>query len=84
MQAESILVSVVVNNDDSIQVFLPDGYGMSYINRQALEDDVSQRLSNAVNSMIWLQLNDYLVNGTTSGTCLLNTDEPNGNWVKKQ
>jgi hypothetical protein len=84
MQAESVLVSVVVNNDDSIQVFLPDGYGMSYINRQALEDDVSQRLSNAVNSMIWLQLNDYLVNGTMSSTCLLNTDEPNGNWVKKQ
>jgi hypothetical protein len=83
MQAESILVSVVVNNDDSIQVSLPDGYGMSYLNRQALEYDVNQRLSSAVNSMIWLQLNDYLVNGNTSGRCLLDTDEPNGNWVTK-
>jgi hypothetical protein len=83
MQAESILVSVNVNNDDSIQVVLPDGYGMSYINRQALEDDVSQRLNNAVNSMIWLLINDWLVNDIPSGTCLLNTDDVNGNWVKR-
>jgi hypothetical protein len=83
MQTVSTLISVVVNNDDSIQVSLPDGYGMSYINRQALEYEVGQRLNSAVNSMIWLQLNDYLVNGNTSGQCMLDTNEINGVWVRK-
>jgi hypothetical protein len=84
MQVTAELVSVTTNDDDSIQVTLPNGYGISYINRAALEFDVNQRLDNAVSSMIWLLLNDYLVNGNSSGICFLDTNEPNGNWIKKQ
>ena len=83
MQSTATLVDVQVLEDGSIFVTLPDGYGKSYTDRQSLVEDVERRLQGATDSMIWLLINDWLVNNTPSGTCLLNTDDVNGNWVKR-
>jgi len=83
MQSIATLLDVQEQPDGSIYVSLPDGYGKSYVDRQALQDDVERRLQTATDSMIWLLLNDWLINGTASGQCQLDTDEPNGNWVKR-
>lgn len=83
MQSIATLIDVQEQPDGSVFVSLPDGYGKSYVNRQALEDDVNRRLQAATESMIWLLLNDWLVNGTTSGQCQLDTSDVSGNWVKR-
>jgi len=83
MQSIATLLDVQEQPDGSIYVSLPDGYGKSYVDRQALQDDVERRLQAATDSMIWLLLNDWLVNGNASGQCQLDTNESNGNWVKR-
>lgn len=83
MQSIATLIDVQEQPDGSIFVVLPDGFGKSYIDRATLEADVNSRLQSATESMIWLLINQWLIDGTTSGQCVLDTDEPSGNWVKR-
>lgn len=83
MQSIATLVDVQEQPDGSIFVVLPDGFGKSYVDRETLEADVNSRLQSAVESMIWLLINQWLIDGTKSGQCILDTNEPSGNWVKR-
>jgi hypothetical protein len=83
MTLTATLLNIEEKQDGTIIVTWPNGFGTVFANRDALQSNVDNRLVSAVDSLNWLLLNDYLVKGSTSGQCLLNTDDVNGNWVKK-